>query len=203
MTTTTARQFINGKLVGSKQESTSTSPADGSSLGCYADADEEQAKEAVAAARTAFADTDWCRDRRLRHQVLSGIADAIERCTDELVSLLARENGKVLAEGGFELSLTVPKLRYYAAEVAPGLHMSSVPEPIGVAGAGAGAVLNVARPEPGSTIVVFGAGGVGLVAVMAAGAHAGGAGHCGGCERGSPPVGVGTGRNPHGQSGRW
>src|SRR6267154_1108975 len=33
---------------------------------------------------------------------------------------------------------------------------------------GAGAVLNVARPEPGSTIVIFGAGGVGLVAVMAA-----------------------------------
>src|SRR5712692_10917227 len=33
---------------------------------------------------------------------------------------------------------------------------------------GAGAALNVARPEPGSTIVVFGAGGVGLVAVMAA-----------------------------------
>src|SRR6266576_239351 len=33
---------------------------------------------------------------------------------------------------------------------------------------GAGAVLNVARPDPGSTIVVFGAGGVGMVAVMAA-----------------------------------
>jgi aryl-alcohol dehydrogenase len=33
---------------------------------------------------------------------------------------------------------------------------------------GAGAILNVARPEPGSTVVVFGAGGVGLVAVMAA-----------------------------------
>jgi aryl-alcohol dehydrogenase len=33
---------------------------------------------------------------------------------------------------------------------------------------GVGAVLNVARPEPGTTIVVFGAGGVGLVAVMAA-----------------------------------
>src|SRR5207244_10404880 len=57
---------------------------------------------------------------------------------------LARENGKVLAEAGFELSLTVPKLRYYAAlalsesgraaEVSPGLHMSSVPEAIGVAG---------------------------------------------------------------------
>jgi aryl-alcohol dehydrogenase len=33
---------------------------------------------------------------------------------------------------------------------------------------GVGAVLNVARPDPGSTVVIFGAGGVGLVAVMAA-----------------------------------
>ena len=62
-TTTTARQFINGKLVGSKKESTSTSPTDGSFLGRYADADEEQAREAVAAARTAFAKTDCSRDR--------------------------------------------------------------------------------------------------------------------------------------------
>jgi aryl-alcohol dehydrogenase len=33
---------------------------------------------------------------------------------------------------------------------------------------GVGAVLNVARPEPGSTLVVFGAGGVGLAAVLGA-----------------------------------
>jgi aryl-alcohol dehydrogenase len=33
---------------------------------------------------------------------------------------------------------------------------------------GVATILNVARPEPGSTVVVFGAGGVGLVAVMAA-----------------------------------
>ena len=91
MTATTARQFINGELVGSKRESSSISPADGSTLGRYADADEEQARQAVAAARTAFADTDWSRDRRLRHQVLNGIADTIERRTDELVNLLARE----------------------------------------------------------------------------------------------------------------
>ncbi|HWE91010.1 MAG TPA: aldehyde dehydrogenase family protein [Pseudonocardiaceae bacterium] len=144
MTITPARQFINGELVGSKRESSSVSPADGSALGRYADADEDQARQAAAAARAAFASTGWSRDRRLRHQVLNGIADAIERRTDELVSLLARENGKVLAEAGFELSLTVPKLRYYAAlalseggraaEVSPGLHMSSVPEAIGVAG---------------------------------------------------------------------
>lgn len=33
---------------------------------------------------------------------------------------------------------------------------------------GAGAVLNVARPEPGSTMVIYGAGGVGLAALMSA-----------------------------------
>jgi aryl-alcohol dehydrogenase len=33
---------------------------------------------------------------------------------------------------------------------------------------GVGAILNVARPEPGSTLVVFGAGGVGLAAVLGA-----------------------------------
>ncbi len=33
---------------------------------------------------------------------------------------------------------------------------------------GVGAVLNVARPEPGSTLVVFGVGGVGLAAIMGA-----------------------------------
>src|SRR5439155_4055105 len=82
--------------------------------------------------------------RSPRHLVLNGIADAIERRTDEFVRLLARENGKILGEAGFELSLTAPKLRYYAAlalseggraaEVAPGLHIRTVPEPVGVAG---------------------------------------------------------------------
>src|SRR2546427_9908320 len=100
MTTTTARQFINGELVGSKRESSSISPADGSSLGRYADADEEQARQAVAAARIAFADTDWSRDRRLRHQVLNGVDDAIARRTHELVRLLARAYGKDLGEDG-------------------------------------------------------------------------------------------------------
>src|SRR6266487_3678220 len=132
MTATTARQFINGELVGSKRESSSISPADGSALGRYADADEEQARQAVAAARAAFAGTDWSRDRRLRHQVLNGIADAIERRTDELVSLLARENGKVLGEAGFELSLTVPKLRYFAALTLS--ESGRAAEAIGVAG---------------------------------------------------------------------
>jgi betaine-aldehyde dehydrogenase len=143
-TVPTAQQLLGGKLVGSPRQSTSTSPADGGALGTYADADEAQAREAVELARAAFSDTTWSRDRRLRHRALNDIADAIERRTDEFVGLLARENGKILGEAGFELSLTAAKLRYYAglalseggraAEVAPGMHIRSVPEPIGVAG---------------------------------------------------------------------
>jgi betaine-aldehyde dehydrogenase len=143
-TVPTAQQLLGGKLVGSPRQSTSTSPADGGMLGTYADADEAQAREAVELARAAFSDTTWSRDRRLRHRALNDIADAIERRTEEFVGLLAKENGKILGEAGFELSLTASKLRYYAglalseggraAEVAPGMHIRSVPEPIGVAG---------------------------------------------------------------------
>jgi len=53
-------------------------------------------------------------------------------------------------------------------KVDDGLNLSQL-APLGCSvQTGAGAVLNVARPEAGSTIVVFGAGAVGLVAVMAA-----------------------------------
>jgi acyl-CoA reductase-like NAD-dependent aldehyde dehydrogenase len=141
---TVARQYVDGELVGSAKEGKSISPADGSVLGFYADADAQQGIQAIAAARRAFEETDWARNRRLRHRVLTEIADAVERHSDELVLMLARENGKILKDAAFEVGLAGPKLHYYAAlalsqggrasEVSPGLHMSSVPEPIGVAG---------------------------------------------------------------------
>ncbi len=141
---TAAQQFINGALVPSPKVGQSHSPADGRKLGEYADAGAEQGQAAIAAARAAFDGTDWSRDRHLRHRVLNEIADGIEARSGELITMLARENGKILNEAGFELSLTPSKLRYYAAlsltdsgraaEVRPGLHMSSVAEPIGVAG---------------------------------------------------------------------
>jgi len=139
-----ARQFLDGELVDSARTSTSTGPADGAELGHYADADRQQGEQAVAAARRAFATTDWAHDRQLRHRVLNAIADRVEQRTDDLATVLARENGKILGEAHFELSLTPSKLRYYAAlalvesgraaEVNRGLHMSCVPEPIGLAG---------------------------------------------------------------------
>ncbi|MFI6679571.1 aldehyde dehydrogenase family protein [Kribbella sp. NPDC050470] len=139
-----ALQFVDGRLVGSAHETKSIAPADGAVLGTYADADAEQAAEAIAAARRAFEETDWARDRRLRHRVLTELADGVERHADELITMVARENGKILKDAAFEVNLSAPKFRYYAglaishdgraSEVAPGLHLTSAPEPIGVAG---------------------------------------------------------------------
>lgn len=144
MPITSAQQFINGTLVGSAVTSGSHNPATGAVLGTFADADAADGRNAIDAARTAFETTAWSQDRHLRHKVLNRMADAFEARMDEFILLLAQENGKTLNEAGFELSLTIPKLRYYAAlalsengraaEVSPGLHMRSVPEAVGVAG---------------------------------------------------------------------
>jgi acyl-CoA reductase-like NAD-dependent aldehyde dehydrogenase len=141
---TIAGNFVDGALVRDQSGTPSASPADGSPLGSYTEADDHQVQRALASARRAFDESDWSNDRTLRHKVLNQIADRIEARTDEFVTMLARENGKVLPEAGFELMLTPSKLRYYAAlaltesgraaEVRAGLHMSSVPEPIGVVG---------------------------------------------------------------------
>lgn len=139
-----ARNLIDGELTGSADQAQSHSPADGRPLGKFHLAGAEDGARMIAVARAAFRDTSWSRDRHLRHKVLNQIADAIEKRRDDFVLLLARENGKTLAEAGFELALTVPKLRYYAAlalsdsgramEVTPGLQMRVVPEASGVAG---------------------------------------------------------------------
>lgn len=139
-----ARQFINGELVDSDRSGVARGPASGAVLGHYADAEASQGAQAIEAARIAFEETEWASDRRLRSNVLFQLADAIEARAEELVRMLATENGKTLGQARFELDLTPSKLRYYAAlaltdtgraaEVRPGLHVRSVPEPVGVAG---------------------------------------------------------------------
>src|SRR5213078_3738240 len=100
-TITTARQFVDGELVSSPRETKSLSPDDGSVLGEFADADGSQGAQAVSAARRAFADSDWSRDRQLRNKVLLELADAVDGRSNDLITMLAGENGKVLGEAGF------------------------------------------------------------------------------------------------------
>lgn len=138
-----ARHYIDGQWADGGTVGTSYSPATGDALGTFADGGENEAHTAIAAARHAFETTAWSRDRELRARALFEMADRMAERRDELVTLLARENGKILAEAGFEVDLTIPKLRYYgalalaetgrAAEVKPGLYSMTLTEPAGVA----------------------------------------------------------------------
>ncbi|MFJ3958936.1 aldehyde dehydrogenase family protein [Arthrobacter sp. NPDC090010] len=139
-----AQHFIDGEWVGSETISDSLSPADSRVLGQYADGGEHEARAAVTAAERTFRETRWAHDRELRARALFEIADALEARQDEIIRALAVENGKVLGEAAFEVSLAIPKLRYYAglalsdmgaaSEVRPDTYSFSLRQPIGVAG---------------------------------------------------------------------
>jgi len=139
-----ARHYIAGEWIDSGKRTESRNPATGEVLGTFADGGAAEARAAIAAARNAFDNTGWSRNRDLRAKALFEMADLLEQRQDEFIGLLARENGKLLGEAGFEISLTIPKLRYYAAlaladhgssaEVKPGLYSMTLREAAGVAG---------------------------------------------------------------------
>ncbi|HEX6759426.1 MAG TPA: aldehyde dehydrogenase family protein [Propionibacteriaceae bacterium] len=103
---------------------------------------EAEARAAVDAARRAFENTDWGRDRALRSRVLLELAELFEARAPELALMLTRENGKTLAEATGEVGARAATLRHNAAqaltdvgtasEVAPGQYFSSLAEPVGV-----------------------------------------------------------------------
>ena len=139
-----ARHWIDGQWRDSGRVAESTDPATGKVVGRFADGGLAEARQAVAAARRAFETTNWCRDRALRHRVLTAMADRFEARSGALAVLLTRENGKTLVESGLEVSSAGPALRHtaaqaltetgIAAEVAPGVYFSTLSEPLGVAG---------------------------------------------------------------------
>ena len=139
-----AQQLIDGQWRDAKASARSVNPADGSTIGAYADGDIADAQAAIAAARRAFDRPDWAQAPRLRQQVMLQWADALERKADELARLLTLENGKVLAQSRGEIGGAISEIRYYAGlarylpghvfEVAPGEFSTLLKEPAGVAG---------------------------------------------------------------------
>ena len=90
-----ARHYIDGQWQDSSSRGESRSPATNGLLGTFADGGAREARAAVAAARRAFDSTAWSRDRHRRAAALHELADRLEQRKDELITLLARENGKV------------------------------------------------------------------------------------------------------------
>lgn len=136
--------WIGGEWVGSDKIVESINPATYEVIGAYADGGLDVAKAGIAAAKKAFAQTPWKRDRRLRAKVLNQLADAYERHRDELIDLVALENGKIKPEAAFEVDMVPAKLRYAASlvrtdygramEPKPGSLSIVLREAIGVAG---------------------------------------------------------------------
>jgi betaine-aldehyde dehydrogenase len=139
-----AKHWIDGEWVGSDSVSESINPATGAVLGRWADGGETEAHAAILAARRAFDTSPWSRDRSVRHQALSEMADRFDAHAEELGRLVTKENGKKLAEGMSEATLPAITLRHTAAqaltdtgisaEVAPGQWFSTYAEPAGVVG---------------------------------------------------------------------
>jgi betaine-aldehyde dehydrogenase len=136
--------WINGEWVDSLTYKDSYDPATGKLIGRYADGGLETAIMGVSSAKAAFHNSDWKTNRQLRAQVLNELAAAFEKYTEELVSMLSLENGKISAEARMEVGGVPSKLRYYAAlvltqsgralETSAGSFSMVLEEPIGVVG---------------------------------------------------------------------
>lgn len=138
------QNLIGGEWIGS-DASKNINPSDTNEVvGLYAQANAEDAKQAIAAAKAAF--PAWSRSGILeRHAILKKTADEILARKDELGALLAREEGKVLAEGIGETIRAAQIFDFFAGEALrlagevipsarPNIGVEITREPLGVIG---------------------------------------------------------------------
>lgn len=119
-------------------------PADGSTAAVVDEATPDDARDAVAAARTAFDDGAWrATPVAERAALLDRIADLLQRDKEALAGLETRDTGKTLAESRIDIDDVTSVFRYYAELVGvssdrlvdvgdPAVISRIVREPIGV-----------------------------------------------------------------------
>ena len=89
-------------------------PSNGAIIGTAPKGSADLAAEAVMAAREAFETGSWASDPRRRAAALLEFADRLESRADDIAALMARENGKVLAQVRHEVAAGYGEARYYA-----------------------------------------------------------------------------------------
>ncbi|HET8830589.1 MAG TPA: aldehyde dehydrogenase family protein [Casimicrobiaceae bacterium] len=140
-----AGNYIAGEWIGSSEAAEDINPSNtGDVVGLFARADAKATERAIAAAKAAF--PAWSRGSiQQRHDILKKIGDDILARKDELGRLLAREEGKTLAEGVGETVRAGQIFLFFAAEcvrqsgekiasVRPGIDIEITREPVGVVG---------------------------------------------------------------------
>ncbi|NTF46651.1 aldehyde dehydrogenase [Rhizobium sp. AC27/96] len=138
------QNLIDGQWVGDTS-SANVNPSDtGEWVGLYAQADTEDAKSAIAAAKRAF--PSWSRSSIIeRHAILKRTADEILARKEEIGALLASEEGKVLGEAIGETARAAQIFDFFAGEalrlagevlpsVRPSVGVEITREPLGVIG---------------------------------------------------------------------
>ena len=138
-----AGNYIAGEWIGSSEAAQDINPSNtGDVVGLFARADATATERAIAAAKAAF--PAWSRGSiQQRHDILKRIGDDILARKDDLGRLLAREEGKTLAEGVGETVRAGQIFLFFAAEcvrqsgekiasVRPGIDIEITREPVGV-----------------------------------------------------------------------
>lgn len=137
--------YIDGEWVEGQDVNRNVSPSDSNDvIGLYARGSADDCERAIAAAKAS--QVSWAQSGlEERKTVLEKIgAELIERC-EEIGAVLAREEGKPLAEGKGEVYRSGQFFQYYAAEVLrqmgenaasvrPGIEVDVYREPVGVIG---------------------------------------------------------------------
>ncbi len=139
------KNFIAGDWVDGVGVSRNVNPSDTNDIvGEYAQADAGQTHAAIAGAHGAF--PAWARTTpQERHDILSRISTEILARRDELGRLLAREEGKTLAEATGEATRAGQIFDFFAGEalripgekfasVRPNVDIEATREPVGVVG---------------------------------------------------------------------
>jgi alpha-ketoglutaric semialdehyde dehydrogenase len=138
------KNLIDGEWVGGEAVENVNPSNTNEVVGLYARATAEHAKAAIAAAKTAF--PAWARSGIMeRHNVLRKTAEEIRARSDELGTLLSREEGKTKPEGVGEVLRAAQIFDFFAGEalrltgemvpsVRPGLGVEITREPVGVVG---------------------------------------------------------------------
>jgi alpha-ketoglutaric semialdehyde dehydrogenase len=139
------RNLIGGDWVDSSDVAYNINPSDTTDVvGEYSRADASQARAAIAAARQAF--PAWARiSPQIRADALDKVGSEIHARRAELGDLLAREEGKTLAEATGEVTRAGYIFKYFAAEavrsagqylhsIRPEIEVEVTREPVGVVG---------------------------------------------------------------------
>ena len=140
------KNFIAGAWVDSGEAAKNVNPSNVDDvIGEYAQADRAQAEQAIATARAAFAEYSSM-PLQARADILDRAGAEILSRGEELGRLLAREEGKTLAEAKGEAGRAGQIFKFFAGEtvriagqhmqsVRPGIDVEVTREPIGVIGA--------------------------------------------------------------------